>query len=137
MRLQDVARQCAERVEGESMSKKLVLPKETQVWLDSPAVSGRPRTNIYTCDKCRGEVVTKDIDPGVTPFMISCRFKQGCKGTMTSNFYQCSQNLPYSFEFYRPETIDSFDPETIEHLRKGGLLLRPAKGVESTIPHDA
>lgn len=118
------------------MSKKFVLPKDVQTWLDSQAVTGYGRKNLYTCDTCRGEVVTIDADKGVTPFMISCRATQGCKGFMSSNFYHCDPNRVAKFEFYRPETLDGFARETKEHCLKGGLLLRPVSG-DSDAPPDA
>jgi hypothetical protein len=119
------------------MNKKLVLSTDVQAWLDSPEVSGRPRVNIYICEKCHGQVVTKDIDAGVTPFMISCRATPGCIGAMASSFYRCDQSLPFQFEFYRPESLHGFDSWTVEHLKKGGLILRPAQGTVSNVPHDA
>lgn len=119
------------------MSKKFVLPKDVQEWLDGQAVTGHGRKNLYTCTTCRGQVVTIDTDKGVTPFMISCRATSGCDGFMNSSFYSCDQTRPAQFEFYRPETIDGMDPETKEHVRKGGLLLRPMPGTKSEVPHDA
>jgi len=119
------------------MSKKLVLPKDVQAWLDGQAVTGHARKNLYTCDTCRGEVVTIDTDKGVTPFMISCRATPGCKGFMQSSFYHCDPSRVAQFEWYRPETIEGFDPATKEHVMKGGLLLRPMSGISSKVAHDA
>jgi hypothetical protein len=119
------------------MTKKFVLPKETQTWLESHALTGHTRKNLYTCDTCGGEVVTIDTDKGVTPFMISCRATPGCEGFMNSSFYRCDPSRVAQFEWYRPETLKGFGKETIEHLRKGGLLLRPVSGVSSEVPHDA
>ena len=119
------------------MSKKLVLSKKIQKWLDEQAVTGYTRKNLYTCDTCHGEVVTIDIDKGVTPFMISCRATPACKGFMTSSFYNCDPARAAQFEFYRPETLEGFGLQTQEHVKKGGLLLRPAQGTTSEVPHDA
>ncbi len=119
------------------MSKKFVLPKETQAWLDGQAVIGHTRKNLYTCDMCRGEIVTIDTDKGVTPFMISCRATSGCKGFMASSFYHCDPARVAQFEWYRPETIEGFDPATKEHVMKGGLLLRPLPGISSEVAHNA
>ncbi len=119
------------------MSKKFALPKDVRAWLDGQAVTGHTRRNIYTCDTCRGEIVTVDIDKGVTPFMISCRATPGCKGFMQSSFYHCDPSRVAQFEWYRPETIDEFAPETQEHVRKGGLLLRPITPWFSDVEHDA
>lgn len=118
------------------MSNKLVLPKETQEWLDNQAVTGHGRKNLYTCDTCRGETVTVDTDKGVTPFMISCRATPGCAGGMTSSFYQVDQSREATYEWYRPETVDGMDPQTVEHIMQGGLLLRPLPGTTSSVPHD-
>ncbi len=119
------------------MSKKFILPKETQEWLDGSAVTGHRRLNLYTCVACRGEVVTIDTDKGVTPFMISCRATPGCRGFMRSSFYHCDPARVAQFEWYRPETIKGLDPATIEHVMKGGLLLRPLPGISSDVAHDA
>jgi hypothetical protein len=119
------------------MGKKLVLPKDVQEWLDRQAVTGHTRKNLYTCDTCRGEVVTIDTDKGVTPFMISCRASPGCKGFMQSSFYRCDLSRVAQYEWYRPETIEGFDPATQEHVMKGGLLLRPMPGITSEVAHDA
>lgn len=118
------------------MSKKFVLPKKTQEWLEHQPMS-IGRKNLYTCDLCGGEVVTVDLAKGVTPFMIACRATHGCDGAMTSSFYHCNPFRPAQFEWYRPETVDDFGPETIEHLEKGGLLLRPVAGAASDVPADA
>lgn len=119
------------------MSKKFVLPKETQEWLDGQAVTGHTRKNLYTCDTCRGEVVTIDTDKGVTPFMISCRATRGCPGFMQSSFYHCDPARVAQFEWYRPETIDGLDSWSQAHVRKGGLLLRPLPRINSEVSHDA
>ena len=119
------------------MSKKFVLPKDVQAWLDGQAVTGHARKNVYTCDTCRGQVVTVDTDKGVTPFMIACRATPGCKGFMISSFYHCDPASIATFEFYRPETIEGLDPPTQEHVMKGGLLLRPVPGLSSDVAHDA
>jgi len=119
------------------MSKKFVLSKEVQKWLDERAATGHARMNLYTCNTCRGEVVTIDTDEGVTPFMISCRATSGCKGVMQSNFYHCDPSRVAQFEWYRPETIKGLDQWTQEHVKKGGLLLRPTPGINSEVAHDA
>ena len=108
------------------MTNKLVLPKEIQTYLDEQVVTGRLRKNLYTCDTCRGEIVTIDIDKGVTPFMISCRATPKCGGFMKSSFYHCDPHRFAQFEWYRPETIEGLAPETQKHVMKGGLLLRPS-----------
>jgi len=44
--------------------------------------------NMYTCDECKGTIVTIDREQGVTPFALACRATEGCRGTMTSAFYR-------------------------------------------------
>jgi hypothetical protein len=56
---------------------------------------------------------------------------------MRSSFYNCDPSRVAQYEWYRPETIDGFAPETIEHVMKGGLLLRPLPGWLSDVPNDA
>lgn len=46
------------------------------------------KLNRYTCDACQGTIVTVDLDEGTTPFMLDCRAKDGCKGSMRSSFYR-------------------------------------------------
>jgi hypothetical protein len=111
--------------ERKIMSKKLVLPKNVQEWLNGQAATGHRHKNLYTCDTCHSEIVTIDTDKGVTPFMVSCRATPGCKGFMLSSFYHCDPSRVAQYEWYRPETIDGFAPENKEHVMKGGLLLRP------------
>jgi hypothetical protein len=119
------------------VSKKFVLPKDVQEWLDGQSVTGHGRKNVYTCDTCLGEVVTIDTDKGVTPFMIFCRATPRCKGFMKSSFYHCDPARVATFEWYRPETIEGLARESKEHVRKGGLLLRPMPRISSDVAHDA
>jgi len=46
------------------------------------------RLNRYTCGECGGSIITMDADEGVTPFMLDCRVKHGCGGTMRSHMYR-------------------------------------------------
>ncbi|KQW22131.1 hypothetical protein ASC80_01670 [Afipia sp. Root123D2] len=83
------------------------------------------KKNIYVCDACHGHIVTIDVDAGVTPFMINCRAHPRCKGTMRSSMYRVfDQDMAASHEWYRPTPDDCLRPGEIEHVLKGGLLLR-------------
>jgi hypothetical protein len=85
----------------------------------------RGKINIYTCEKCRGHIVTRDRDDGVTPFMIGCRATLGCKGMMKSSFYNVfDQDMAEGWEWYRPTHAEALTPAEREHVSKGGLLLR-------------
>jgi hypothetical protein len=107
---------------------KSYLSKDVQDWLDERVKKGYPKKNLYHCDTCQKEIVTIDSDNGVTPFMLLCRATPRCNGMMTSSFYKCNQSLVATFEFYRPETIKGLDRATQEHVKQGGLLLRPMTG---------
>lgn len=84
------------------------------------------RLNIYTCHECGEHIVSKDVDEGVTPFIIQCQF--GCHGRMYSSFYRVFDpegKMKWTHEWYRP-TI--FPPHMTEHVAKGGLMLRAKRG---------
>ena len=93
--------------------------------------------NAYECDKCHGEIVTVNLDEGVTPFMVRCRAKwpNSCYGMMTSKFYRISQSSPAMWGWYRPdatelERLESTAPGIKDHVEGGGLLLRKLDGAE-------
>lgn len=110
------------------------LPIETAEHLARLEVSGQSmkgRLNIYTCEKCRGHIVTRDIETGVTPFGTSCRATPGCAGMMQSSVYHVQdQRIRASHVWYRPTINDLLKPGTLEHVNKGGLLLREARPEE-------
>lgn len=85
------------------------------------------KKNIYTCDKCKGHVVTVDKDRGVTPFMIECKATDGCKGMMQSSIYRVfDQEMRADYEWYRPTAPEVVKPHLQHHVDQGGLLLRKA-----------
>ena len=85
------------------------------------------RLNIYTCDKCHGHIVTRDVDEGTTPFMIDCLSTEGCGGRMVSSMYRVfDQSMRPDYEWYKPSSPDDVDPRVREHVRMGGLLRRKA-----------
>ena len=81
------------------------------------------RVNIYVCLRCGMITKTKDVDPGVTPFMIGCPI---CNGDAHSNFYNdTAPHLEPSHKWYRPRFDEFFKLNKYEkeHVLKGGLLL--------------
>lgn len=96
--------------------------------------SYKGKLNIYTCDKCRGHIVTRDLETGVTPFKTGCKATPDCDGWMTSSMYRVfDQNMRASHVWYRPVISDLLKPHVLEHVMHGGLLLREAHGSEREI----
>jgi len=99
--------------------------------------AGRP-FNHYKCPTCYSWTISKDLADGVTPFLIPCQIKLGCKGMAQSSFYRGPQepNQQHHVEFYFP-TPAELDVElqrhknlhirnaVYDHVNKGGLLMRP------------
>ncbi len=89
--------------------------------------------NIYKCDKCGRQVVTIDLVMGTTPFMVPCSVfgDGGCSvGMAVSQLYPLeAQEQVAAFEWYKPEAGEMLrqSPQMREHIRKGGLLLRPVQ----------
>lgn len=106
-----------------------------------------PRINIYECEYgCQN--VTVDVDHGVTPAMIQCRFKGTkerpvnpkyigddgfCVGTARSCFYPKGPKPSHikdpTWEWYKPtkewaQEEDKKHPGSFEHWEKGGLFFR-------------
>jgi hypothetical protein len=82
---------------------------------------GFGRKNIYRCNQCGHEMITCDAATGVTPFVTAC---PECNGDTTSQFYRVDQTLTETHEWFRPETLDGLSPYSIDHVRRGGLILR-------------
>lgn len=92
----------------------------------NPFASPDGRKNIYTCRTCRGHIVTRDADEGVTPFMLACRATPGCQGLMHSSMYRVFDGtMAASHEWYKPDVAQVMEPGTRRHVEKGGLVLRP------------
>lgn len=104
----------------------LQLPKDVQSFIDDHARKNPPeRRNIYVCSVCKGHVITRDRDYGVTPFMIGCKATAGCTGHMQSSMYRVfDQTVAAEFEWYRPDTLDGLSDGEATHVKMGGLLLR-------------
>lgn len=92
------------------------------------------KLNIYTCQRCRGHIVTRDIAEGVTPFMLPsyefCPNKCGGRGdrvTMQSSMYRVwNQSMREDYQWYRPTEGEAYDPAYRDHVKQGGLIIRPA-----------
>jgi len=83
------------------------------------------KKNIYTCRKCRGHIVTRDLEEGVTPFMIRCEADPNCDGMMHSSFYRVFDGtLAASHEWFKPSVAQVLEPGVRRHVEKGGLVLR-------------
>jgi len=90
------------------------------------------RTNVYMCENAHF-TKTRDIDPGVTPFMHTC---PQCGDFAKSSFYKDSHpSEPPTQEWYRPSldecrelnvTLKHSD-SILEHVFNGGLLCRDIK----------
>lgn len=93
--------------------------------------AGAGKLNIYTCDRCRGHVVTRDKDEGTTPFMLICVATAGCTGRMKSSMYNVfDQSMREDFIWRRataPEVAAMKRGEKMHH-DKGGLFLAKPTG---------
>lgn len=106
----------------------LVLDQHTQDYVNQLDTQAGPnRRNSYRCTTCNGTIVSVDIDPGVTPMMIRCYATEGCPGTAQSTWYRNVPDLAPTLEWYRPDTTKGQNSETVDHLRQGGLIHRPAQ----------
>ncbi len=85
------------------------------------------KKNIYVCEKCKGHVVSVDVDQGVTPFTIDCKATAFCSGWMKSSMYRVwDQDMRADWEWYRPPVVQILSPQAQAHVDQGGLLLRKA-----------
>jgi hypothetical protein len=120
------------------LASKSGAEKSTEV---TKGFDGQGRKNIYQCQTCLGLICTVDRDKGVTPFMIDCKSTPDCKGPMQSSFYMTHPQVKPTFEWYRPTADELVEignaitgpyatqrfAATVEHVQKGGLVLRPIK----------
>jgi len=90
--------------------------------------------NSYTCEKCGKQVVTVNLDDGVTPFIILCRanWPGECSGEAKSGFYRIDQESPATWGWYRPvgAELKRLDPGVRHHVEQGGLVLRKLDNAE-------
>ncbi|MDO8976752.1 hypothetical protein [Reyranella sp.] len=99
----------------------------------NPFASPDGRKNIYTCRTCRGHIVTRDVEEGVTPFMIGCKATPDCKGMMNSSMYRVFDGtMAASHEWYRPEVAQVMEPGVRRHVEKGGLVLRKIRPAQES-----
>jgi hypothetical protein len=103
-----------------------------------------PRINVYVCQECHGNTVTVDVDVGVTPFFLGCK-KLGCNGMAQSSFYPKGPKPAHipnpDWEWYKPtlkqaKRKESKYPGTLDHVQRGGLLLRQRTG-RAPVCHEA
>ncbi len=100
------------------------------------------RKNVYTCRRCGGQTITRDVDDGTTPFLIGCRAsgREGvCDGLAESSFYRVSAGAPDAvWEWFRPTGSEyrKLNRMMREHVDRGGLDLRRAAtgSAESGVP---
>lgn len=91
-------------------------------------MSNQGKINVYICS-CGAEMVTRDVDDGVTPFMTDC---EKCGKFMQSSFYKVDQGLQPTHEWYRPgpEMRKKLSTSLAgfkllrDHVDRGGLILR-------------
>lgn len=89
--------------------------------------------NKYTCESCKGTIITIDLDVGTTPSMLACRARGDCKGVMWSSFYSPSSvgDAEPTHEWYIPvrEERRSGNKAYRDYYKKGGLALRERDNV--------
>ncbi|HEU4975273.1 MAG TPA: hypothetical protein VFT50_09305 [Baekduia sp.] len=96
--------------------------------------------NGWTCDACGQTTYVVHVDEGVTPMFLACRAEgvdpreATCKGMGQSLMYPRTAPPPHvlaavAWEWYQPDAAElralrQFEPQTAEHVERGGLLLR-------------
>lgn len=93
-------------------------------------MSFKGRKNIYRCPDCGGETITIDVDDGTTPMFLACRASGDigqCRGRAVSSMYEVDPDVEPKWEWYRPSLTNAWrkGPEVLDHVERGGLLLRP------------
>ena len=84
--------------------------------------------DVYVCEKCGKQFLTRYKDKGVTPFTIKCR-RDACNATMihrgTISEEQAKNESLVVHNWVRPtfKQIQSLSRGAIEHVLKGGLML--------------
>jgi hypothetical protein len=91
------------------------------------------RVNLYRC-KNGHEVKTKDIDPGVTPFIIPCPI---CHvDAYSSGYRDKAARLKVTHVWFRPSLaalskLNKTHKMVVEHVLNGGLIYRKLKKGEN------
>lgn len=85
------------------------------------------RINVWVCEECGKEHVCRDVDEGVTPFMLGCK-EPGCNGQAYSRFYNVhpAYALRVEYEWFRPtkEQRRGESRDLKDYHDSGGLALR-------------
>ncbi len=96
-----------------------------------------PRENMYRCPVGHF-TVTVDVAVGVTPMFLGCKIP-GCKAMAVSSMYPKTPRPPEvpapKWEWYKPtekqaKKKEAKYPGTLDHVRRGGLLLRERTAAE-------
>lgn len=84
--------------------------------------------DVYVCEKCGKQLLTRYKDKGVTPFTIKCR-RDACNATMihrdTISEEQAKNEGLVVHNWVRPtfEQLQNLNDGAIEHVLNGGLML--------------
>lgn len=106
--------------------------------MEAEGQSFKRRINVYACTPplaptttmkggCGYWIITIDRDAGVTPMFVKCGH---CGGTASSRMYKVGPGLEPTHEWFRPSSAEDLPTGytvdgIADHLRNGGLLLRP------------
>jgi hypothetical protein len=112
--------------------------REAGAQMEASGNSFEGRINVYACTPplmpgstvgggCGHWIVTIDRGAGVTPMFVKCG---NCGGMATSRMYKVGDGLEPTHEWFRPTSADELpegytNPGALDHVRRGGLLLRP------------
>jgi len=87
-----------------------------------------PIKNKYTCDTCKGVIVTIDLDEGATPSILPCKANSKCGGFMHSAYYSPAAvgDAEPEYEWYKPNRADRRNGNKAfrDYYARGGLALR-------------
>jgi hypothetical protein len=91
--------------------------------------------NIYTCNLCKGHIITVNLVDGTTPMFLPCKATPNCGGEMQSSWYMNVPDEPPTHEWFKPTDFKIY-PKRIragmkEHVGKGGLDIRPITQADS------
>lgn len=144
----------ARKINGHRPEPKLVVPHivdhPAEDWTDLPPAAYPPvtvervilprlvagedliRRNAYRCVGCDALTITYDRHPGITPAWVDHRrFDPDTRCEAVTASLNYPPDLPASYEpsheWYRPaeDVLVTLGDAAIEHVLKGGLLLRP------------
>lgn len=93
------------------------------------------RINGWRCQACGAVTYCVHVDHGVTPMFLGCRVTDGCEGMAVSLMYPAAAPPAHvvwavEWEWYRPtdkqaRRMERKSPGMLDHVRQGGLALRP------------